>query len=95
MCLGKRMLIADKRHFKLYIVEMTQVCINLIILIIHFYLVVFFYSVDDIPTVRITSEWRMSLRNLYPGASYQLKVFAISHGFLSEPHDYFQAVCKL
>lgn len=49
---------------------------------------------DDIPTVRITSEWRMALRNLYPGAAYQLKVFAISHGLLSEPHDYFQAVCK-
>jgi len=36
----------------------------------------------------------MALRNLYPGAAYQLKVFAISHGLLSEPHDYFQAVCK-
>ncbi|VVC36919.1 Hypothetical protein CINCED_3A015609 [Cinara cedri] len=47
---------------------------------------------DDIPTVRITNEWRMGLRNLYPGAAYQLKVFAISHGLLSEPHDYFQAV---
>ncbi|XP_022171232.1 tyrosine-protein phosphatase 10D isoform X2 [Myzus persicae] len=47
---------------------------------------------DDIPTVRITNEWRMALRNLYPGAAYQLKVFAISHGLLSEPHDYFQAV---
>lgn len=36
----------------------------------------------------------MALRNLYPGAAYQLKVFAISHGLLSEPHDYFQAICK-
>lgn len=35
----------------------------------------------------------MALRNLYPGAAYQLKVFAISHGLLSEPHDYFQAIC--
>ncbi|XP_050434871.1 tyrosine-protein phosphatase 10D-like isoform X2 [Adelges cooleyi] len=47
---------------------------------------------DDIPMVRITSEWRVSLRHLYPGAAYQIKVFAISHGLLSEPHDYFQAV---
>jgi receptor-type tyrosine-protein phosphatase beta len=54
-----------------------------------------FFFIDDIPTVRITNEWRMALRNLYPGAAYQLKVFAISHGLLSEPHDYFQAVCKL
>jgi len=53
-----------------------------------------FVVVDDIPTVRITSEWRMALRNLYPGACYQLKVFAISHGFLSEPHNIFQAICK-
>lgn len=37
----------------------------------------------------------MALRNLYPGAAYQLKVFAISHGLLSEPHDYFQAVCTV
>lgn len=37
----------------------------------------------------------MALRNLHPGAAYQLKVFAISHGLLSEPHDYFQAVCKI
>lgn len=36
----------------------------------------------------------MALKNLYPGAAYQLKVFAISHGLLSEPHDYFQAVCE-
>ncbi|XP_050528950.1 tyrosine-protein phosphatase 10D-like isoform X1 [Daktulosphaira vitifoliae] len=47
---------------------------------------------DDIPMVRITSEWRVSLKHLYPGAAYQIKVFAISHGLLSEPHDYFQAV---
>lgn len=53
-----------------------------------------FFFADDIPTVRITSEYRMALKNLYPGGSYQLKVFAISHGLLSEPHDYFQAVCK-
>lgn len=52
------------------------------------------FLIDDIPTVRITNEWRMALRNLHPGAAYQLKVFAISHGLLSEPHDYFQAVCK-
>lgn len=45
--------------------------------------------------MRITNEWRMALKNLYPGAAYQLKVFAISHGLLSEPHDYFQAVCEL
>lgn len=35
----------------------------------------------------------MYLRNLFPGAAYQIKVFAISHGQLSDPHDYFQAVC--
>lgn len=51
--------------------------------------------IADIPIVRITNEWRMSLKNLYPGAAYVLKVFAISYGLLSESHDYFQAICKL
>jgi len=66
----------------MYILNLVLTCSFLIFLL------------DDIPTVRITNEWRMALRNLYPGAAYQLKVFAISHGLLSEPHDYFQAVCK-
>lgn len=53
-----------------------------------------FIYIDDIPTVRITNEWHMALKNLFPGAAYQIKIFAISHGLLSDPHDYFQAVCK-
>lgn len=34
------------------------------------------------------------LKDLYPGAGYLVKVFAISHGLRSEPHEYFQPVCK-
>ncbi|XP_073996604.1 protein tyrosine phosphatase 10D isoform X2 [Rhodnius prolixus] len=40
----------------------------------------------------VTTEPHLLLTNLYPGAGYQIKVFAISHGLYSEPHDYFQAV---
>lgn len=41
-----------------------------------------------------TNETRLVIRNLYPGAGYVVKVFAVSHGLLSEPHAHFQAVCK-
>lgn len=39
-----------------------------------------------------TTESHIALEDLYPGAGYEVKVFAISHGLRSEPHDYFQAV---
>lgn len=42
----------------------------------------------------LTTESHIVLEDLYPGAGYEVKVFAISHGLRSEPHDYFQAVCK-
>jgi receptor-type tyrosine-protein phosphatase beta len=42
--------------------------------------------------VRTTHDSRMVLSNLYPGAGYLVKVFAISHGLKSEPHEYFQPV---
>lgn len=41
-----------------------------------------------------TKDTRLVFRNLYPGAGYIVKVFAISNGLKSEPHEYFQAVCK-
>lgn len=44
--------------------------------------------------VRTTYDTRMVLTSLYPGAGYSVKVFAISHGLKSEPHEYFQPVCK-
>ncbi|XP_043267238.1 tyrosine-protein phosphatase 10D isoform X2 [Venturia canescens] len=40
----------------------------------------------------LTTESHIVLEDLYPGAGYEVKVFAISHGLRSEPHDYFQAV---
>jgi len=42
----------------------------------------------------LTTESHIVLEDLYPGAAYEVKVFAISHGLRSEPHDYLQAVCK-
>lgn len=44
--------------------------------------------------VRTTNDTRLVLTNLYPGAGYMVKVFAISHYLRSEPHEYFQPVCK-
>lgn len=44
--------------------------------------------------VRTTNDTRLVLNNLYPGAGYVVKVFAISHYLRSEPHEYFQPVCK-
>ncbi|XP_076636753.1 protein tyrosine phosphatase 10D isoform X3 [Colletes latitarsis] len=40
----------------------------------------------------LTTESHIVLEDLYPGGAYEVKVFAISHGLSSEPHDYFQAV---
>lgn len=48
---------------------------------------------SEIKTV-VTTDSNLVIQNLYPGAGYELKVFAISHGLKSEPHSYFQAVCK-
>ncbi|CAH1184607.1 unnamed protein product [Phyllotreta striolata] len=42
--------------------------------------------------VRTTFESKILLSKLYPGAGYLVKVFAISHGLKSEPHEYFQPV---
>lgn len=43
---------------------------------------------------KIISDSKIILPKLYPGAGYLVKVFAISHGLKSEPHEYFQPVCK-
>ena len=47
----------------------------------------------DTKTV-LTKDTRLVFKNLFPGAGYKVKVFALSHGLSSEPHAYFQAVCK-
>lgn len=39
-----------------------------------------------------TTKPRVTLSNLYPGAGYVIKVYALSHGLLSEPHTSFTAV---
>lgn len=44
--------------------------------------------------IKTTYESKIILSHLYPGAGYLVKVFAISHGLKSEPHEYFQPVCK-
>ncbi|XP_037894870.1 tyrosine-protein phosphatase 10D isoform X1 [Glossina fuscipes] len=52
------------------------------------------YSRNGTSEVRtvFTKESRLVIKNLYPGAGYEVKVFAVSHGLRSEPHAYFQAV---
>ncbi|XP_077287900.1 protein tyrosine phosphatase 10D isoform X2 [Arctopsyche grandis] len=39
-----------------------------------------------------TMDTRLVIRNLFPGAVYEVKVIALSHDLPSEPHEYFQAV---
>lgn len=55
------------------------------------------YSRNDTGEVKTiwTTESRLVIKNLFPGAGYEVKVFAVSHGLRSEPHSYFLAVCKL
>ncbi|KAG5683461.1 hypothetical protein PVAND_012739 [Polypedilum vanderplanki] len=40
----------------------------------------------------LTKDTRLVFKPLYPGAGYIVKVFALSNGLRSEPHEYFQAV---
>ena len=39
-----------------------------------------------------TTQKRVTLNKLYPGAGYVIQLFALSHGLLSEPHESFTAV---
>ncbi|XP_066154391.1 tyrosine-protein phosphatase 10D isoform X4 [Euwallacea fornicatus] len=41
---------------------------------------------------RSSYDSKIILSNLYPGAGYLVKIYAISHGLKSEPHEYFQPV---
>lgn len=54
------------------------------------------YSRNGTSEVRTidTKDSRLVITNLHAGAGYEVKVFAVSHGLRSEPHAYFQAVCK-
>ncbi|KAF5292505.1 hypothetical protein FQR65_LT01650 [Abscondita terminalis] len=42
--------------------------------------------------VKTTYESRIILNNLFPGAGYTVKLYAISHALRSDPHEYFQPV---
>lgn len=44
------------------------------------------------PMTTNTTNSKLILKSLYPGAGYHIKVIAVSHGLQSEPHDFFQAV---
>ena len=52
-----------------------------------------FFFIGEMVTIHVDMP-RIALQSLFPGAGYDIKVFAISHGLWSEPHVYFQAVCK-
>ena len=39
-----------------------------------------------------TTDKAVAITDLFPGAAYQIQVYAVSHGLESEPHDSFQSV---
>ncbi|XP_060530895.1 tyrosine-protein phosphatase 10D-like isoform X2 [Cylas formicarius] len=41
---------------------------------------------------RATYDSKIILSHLYPGAGYSVKIYAVSHGLKSDPHEYFQPV---
>lgn len=41
-----------------------------------------------------TNQTSLVIKYLHAGSGYEIKVYAISHDMRSEPHSYFQAVCK-
>ncbi|XP_047492144.1 tyrosine-protein phosphatase 10D-like isoform X1 [Penaeus chinensis] len=56
------------------------------------YAVVYIRNDTGEPVTRIIEEEHVLLEDLFPGAGYEIKVYAISHNQWSEPHVYFQAV---
>ena len=56
------------------------------------YVVIYVRNDTGTPTSVETEEPRVTLEKLYPGAGYEIKVYALSHGLLSEPHISFTAV---
>ena len=56
------------------------------------YVVIYVRNDTGVPTSIETREPRVTLTDLYPGAGYEIKVYALSHGLLSEPHISFTAV---
>jgi len=58
------------------------------------YLVIYTRN-DTGETFNVTTEdSKILVSDLYPGAAYNIQLFAVSHGLRSERHDYFQTVCK-
>jgi receptor-type tyrosine-protein phosphatase beta len=56
------------------------------------YVVVYIRNDTGRPVNIETREPRVTLQGLYPGAGYEIKVYALSHSLLSEPHISFTAV---
>ncbi len=56
------------------------------------YVVVYVRNDTGRPTNINTTVPKVKLTNLYPGAGYVIKVYAFSHGLLSEPHISFTTV---
>ena len=56
------------------------------------YVIVYVRNDTGRPTKINTTNPRVSLTNLYPGAGYTIKVYALSHSLPSEPHILFRAV---
>ncbi|KAK3875168.1 hypothetical protein Pcinc_019949, partial [Petrolisthes cinctipes] len=56
------------------------------------YAVVYIRNDTGESVTRKTVDAHVLLEDLFPGAGYEIKVYAISHGLWSEPHVYFQAV---
>lgn len=42
----------------------------------------------------LTNDSKAVLKNLYPGAAYTIKLYAISYGLWSDPHSQLQTICK-
>ncbi|MCL4142342.1 UNVERIFIED_CONTAM: hypothetical protein GTU68_048123, partial [Idotea baltica] len=59
------------------------------------YAIIYTRNDTGVPVTRLTEDAHVLLEDLYPGAGYEIKVYAISQAELwSEPHVYFQAICK-
>ncbi|XP_037089578.1 tyrosine-protein phosphatase 10D-like [Pollicipes pollicipes] len=56
------------------------------------YAVIYTRNDTEVEKTVETERPRAELRDLYPGAVYEIRIFAISHNLWSDPHKYYQAV---
>jgi len=79
-------------YIRTFSLQIFLIKICLYIFFLFRYVVIYVRNDTGTPVSVETREPKATLENLHPGAGYEIKVYALSHGLLSEPHISFRAV---